>query len=324
MPNEEQHDLGSSANGNWCLIESDPGVFTELIRGFGVEGLECEEVYDLKETESIADALGLIFLFNWAGQSSGDEKIVPDPKENGIFFAKQVITNACATQAIINILMNIADKNVQLGQTLLSFKSFVEEFDSTMKGISLSTSQQIRTVHNSFSNYQMFEFDEKSSKKQDDVYHFVGYLPVNGVLYELDGLKNGPVDHGKIPANTPWIDFARPILEKRMNQRIDGNFNLMAVVPNRLSIYQKQLEQIKSSSMASQEIIKELERNIENEKRKAASHRQENIRRRHNYLPLIVELLKTLAEQGCLVEYINKAKAAAQERRAVKSNIAKM
>lgn len=26
--------------GNWCLIESDPGVFSELIRDFGMEFVE--------------------------------------------------------------------------------------------------------------------------------------------------------------------------------------------------------------------------------------------------------------------------------------------
>ena len=28
-----------SAAGNWCLIESDPGVFTELIKDFGINSL---------------------------------------------------------------------------------------------------------------------------------------------------------------------------------------------------------------------------------------------------------------------------------------------
>lgn len=47
--------------------------------------------------------------------------------------------------------------------------------------------------------------------------------------------------------------------------------------------------------------IYHLQSMIEEEEQKALKFKQENIRRKHNYLPFIVELLKILASDGRLV-----------------------
>ena len=66
--------MPSATGDEWCLIESDPGVFNELIEKIGVRGVELDEVYDLEGlgsnggnnldgSSSNEEVFGLIFLF---------------------------------------------------------------------------------------------------------------------------------------------------------------------------------------------------------------------------------------------------------------------
>lgn len=311
--------------GEWCLMESDPGVFTELIKGFGCQGVQVEEIWSLDQEhfEDLQPVQGLIFLFKWQPGEEPSGSVVQDSRLDTLFFAKQVINNACATQAIVSILLNTAHPDVRLGETLSEFKEFTQSFDAAMKGLALSNSEVIRQVHNSFARQQMFEFDAKSSTKDDDAFHFVSYVPLNGRLYELDGLRDGPIDLG--PCNQDdWIGVVRPVIEKRMQKYCEGEirFNLMAIVSDRKKIYekkiselQKQLSEVEPMETDNNSLINSVQSEIakyqlllEEEQQKTKRYKIENIRRKHNYLPFIMELLKTLAEHQQLIPLVEKAK----------------
>nr|XP_058897518.1 ubiquitin carboxyl-terminal hydrolase isozyme L5 isoform X2 [Kogia breviceps] len=344
--------------GEWCLMESDPGVFTELIKGFGCRGAQVEEIWSLEPEnfEKLKPVHGLIFLFKWQPGEEPAGSVVQDSRLDTIFFAKQVINNACATQAIVSVLLNCTHQDVHLGDTLSEFKEFSQSFDAAMKGLALSNSDVIRQVHNSFARQQMFEFDAKTSAKEEDAFHFVSYVPVNGRLYELDGLREGPIDLGACNQDD-WISAVRPVIEKRIQNIIpsrfihvvaDGKifffymakysegeirFNLMAIVSDRKMIYEQKIAELQrqlaeepmdtdqGNNMLSA-IQSEVAKNqmlIEEEVQKLKRYKNnvlipwhptkiENIRRKHNYLPFIMELLKTLAEHQQLIPLVEKAK----------------
>ena len=67
---------------------------------------------------------GLIFLFKWNGTDKETREV---SNNTNIFFAKQVINNACATQALFSILMNA--KDIKLGEFLSNFKEFTADFE---------------------------------------------------------------------------------------------------------------------------------------------------------------------------------------------------
>eukprot|EP00294_Goniomonas_avonlea_P013588 CAMPEP_0114554856 /NCGR_PEP_ID=MMETSP0114-20121206/8434_1 /TAXON_ID=31324 /ORGANISM="Goniomonas sp, Strain m" /LENGTH=365 /DNA_ID=CAMNT_0001739933 /DNA_START=9 /DNA_END=1106 /DNA_ORIENTATION=+ len=221
----------------WCTIESDPGVFTSLIESIGVKGVQVEEMYSMDSEffEQVKPVHGLIFLFKWTAETQRPAAAMDASDAPHVYFARQVINNACATQAMISILMNA--KGVDIGPHLTEFKAETHDFDPEMKGLALSNSELIRTSHNSFARPEPIEL-ERTKDEDDDAFHFSAYLPIDGHLYELDGLQKGPTHLGKIE-NERWWEMVAPLLQERIARYAASEirFNLLAIVRNKRDAY---------------------------------------------------------------------------------------
>jgi ubiquitin carboxyl-terminal hydrolase L5 len=325
---------------DWCTVESDPGVFTEMIESFGVKGVQVEELYALDEhlLADLQPVYGLIFLFKW--QQEKDRKGQSDPNAD-VFFARQMITNACATQAILNILFNQTE--VALGSELDSFKEMTKEFSSELKGLSISNSEVIKKAHNSFARPEVFSIQHDKDDEKDDAFHFIAYIHSGGVLYELDGLQLAPISHGAATAEN-WLQIATPIIQQRIEKysATEIRFNLMALVKNRIEALNSKVAELEEKRQGLeaqltsemdvegqeskvmgeiQELndrIVQVQNSLDDEKVKRENWKKENVRRRHNYVPFLFNLLKILADKDMLMPLVEKAKEKKKERIAKK------
>ncbi|KAJ3986931.1 ubiquitin C-terminal hydrolase [Lentinula detonsa] len=269
--------------GPFSVIESDPGVFTALARRLGVKNLSVVEVFDIEPwaTDHLQPH-GLIFCFHW-------RKDVHRPGEfenpEQVWFANQLSDDACATHAILNVLLNCP--TVNLGHELQQFRNETKEMSPVMKGLAVTNSTHIRNAHNSLARQADLRgslnaiatttlsaqktkakeqqqslkkkhtatpsksklhmktkpktelVDSANGAEEEEVFHFIGYVPAFGKVWELDGLKPGPLEVGELAlANntTGWMDVARPAIRMKMAKYGGGTdagniqFSLLALV----------------------------------------------------------------------------------------------
>jgi ubiquitin carboxyl-terminal hydrolase L5 len=331
--------------GDWCTIESDPGVFTELIRKIGVTGAEVTEIYSLDLLSQVSPVHGLIFLFKWEPKPG---RSCEDFYDNDLFFAQQVIQNACATQAILSVILN---SKLEIGEELSKFKEFAMSLQPSDRGLVLSNSELIRTTHNSFAQQEPFEFIQSKKEKKGDAYHFVSFIHFKGKIFELDGLQKGPINHGECSENE-WVEKVTPIIQARMEEFSGSEirFNLMAIVNSKRDLLKKTYRDILMKVVAIKtklmsldaevegdemecefneeyfallsddvnELLEELKvntRTMKNAKEdldlenfKYAKWKEENQRRKHDYIPFIINLLQKVAEKQKLIPLLDAAK----------------
>lgn len=303
--------MGPKSN-SWCLIESDPAVFTEIIQKIGVVGVSVEDLLmlDTSSLEKYERVYGLVLLFKWQSkdQAAPLGNVVADAP---VFFARQVIDNACATLAIVNTLCNFEDA-VNVGPVLQNYLGFTKGMDPEMRGSLLDNLEELKEAHNSFAPPTSF-VDEGPSPEDADAFHFVSFIFRQNHIWELDGLQEGPIQCREATEATyksALVEVAQQRIEDISAKDTKGSgqgifFSLMAIVDDPVVNLEKEIARLK----AEEKPTTMLEEELADMKASRQKDTEVNQRRRHNYDPMIVELLKALAAQGKLEAIIEEVQS---------------
>ncbi|KAJ7026589.1 hypothetical protein C8F04DRAFT_966313 [Mycena alexandri] len=231
-------------------LESDPAIFTELIRNLGVHSLNFEDVLSLDAahlvptTGSLAlsgPVYALILIFPTTetyeaelkaaksrARSEGTQYAGHGADEPVIWF-DQTIHNACGLYAILHAISNTARTCIAPDSLFGRFLESCIDLDPEKRARALEASPGIAEAYREAAT----QGSTAVPNAEDEVdFHYVCFVksPLNGHLYDLDGDKNGPVDRDeRLEGDCDLLSGGLKLAESYIQ---DGNsqFQLMALV----------------------------------------------------------------------------------------------
>lgn len=260
--------------------------------------MQFEELLTLDPTDlaALQPVYGVIFLFRYpteAPYTSADgpqDGAFDHDAAQSLFFARQTIQNACATQALLSVLLNQQGQaDVALGAEMGEFRDFAMALPPEFRGEVLGNSELIRSVHNSFARSSPFadETARDPDAETEDAFHFIAYVPVGGTLYELDGLQPAPISHGPcdpsaVAGESSFCARVTDVLRRRIDRYAASEirFNLLAVCRDL---------RVRARDTGDVDLL-------EREERKRRDWAFENALRRHNFVGFAGEVLRDVVD----------------------------
>ncbi|NP_001156212.1 ubiquitin C-terminal hydrolase UCHL1-like [Acyrthosiphon pisum] len=230
---------------SWIPLESNPAVMNKFLQKLGVPSeWEICDIFGFGPDElaivprPVASVI-LLFPYNDAYEKRKNEEELK-LKDKGqqvsddIYFVKQYVHNACGTMALIHSVANNRDK-IKLNDGIL--KRFLDDgknMSPSDRGEMLTKAEDMINTHKEIATE-----GQTAAPNPDDVppYHFIAFVCKDGCLYELDGGKFDPINHGPTKPDSLLEDTVNLIQEKFVVQDPDSIYFTLLALSNVCDAY---------------------------------------------------------------------------------------
>ena len=187
----------------WLPLESNPAIMNKLLVEIGVKkGYSFTDVYGLDEgllamVPQPVGAMILLFPLNdkeeeFRHSQQKDLSSKGQEVSSNVYYMKQYVGNACGTVALIHSLANCPQIDLGSGP-LKKFIDDTKSMNQEERGHHLENFDGIADAHDKLAHEGQTEAPDKDAKLD---LHFVTLVHVDGNVYELDGRKETPINHG--------------------------------------------------------------------------------------------------------------------------------
>lgn len=187
----------------WVPLESNSEVMTKFLHKLGVpKKWSIIDVYSF-DSDLLAiiprPVLAVVLLYPVPAKTEKTEEEKEEVKNSksdapeSLYYMNQCISNACGTIALIHSVANNLDA-IQLEDGFL--KTFLDQ----TKGLSvIERGEHLENAQGIIDTHMESAQEGQTEAPAEDVevyYHFVAFVHKDGSLYELDGRKSAPINHG--------------------------------------------------------------------------------------------------------------------------------
>ncbi|GAB5366547.1 hypothetical protein AAMO2058_001152800 [Amorphochlora amoebiformis] len=215
------------SQGNWLPLESNPEVLTQFASRVGLpKDFEFVDMYGVDETSASwvpQPAAAVVLLFSTI-ESQGQDL------SKNLFYITQHddIGNACGTIATIHAMANSTDLFKPEGVVGDFVKKWTGKDPSDI-GYGLLEAKDIQEVSEEAAESKVAQ-TATPDRQESVAAHFIAFVKVDNTLYEMDGRKAFPINHGKTSQKSFLVDAGKVIQENFFKVSPKGSFSLMALV----------------------------------------------------------------------------------------------